>query len=69
LRVAIEVDGWVWHWDAERLGGERRRHNAVALADWTMPRYTRHDLDPAAGTGRCGDPGRVHRTDPGLSHQ
>jgi hypothetical protein len=42
--VAIEVDGWAWRWDAERLGGDRRRHDAVALAGWTMPRFTWHDL-------------------------
>jgi very-short-patch-repair endonuclease len=44
LRVAIEVDGWAWHWDAERFRGDRRRQNAVALADWTILRYTWHDL-------------------------
>lgn len=44
LRIAIEVDGWAWHWDAERFRHDRRRQNAVTLADWTILRYTWHDL-------------------------
>jgi len=37
-------DGWAWHWNAKRFRGDRRRQNAVALADWTMLRYTWHNL-------------------------
>jgi very-short-patch-repair endonuclease len=43
-RVAVEVDGWAWHWDAERFRGDRRRQNRIVLRDWTVLRYTWHDL-------------------------
>jgi len=33
LRVAIEVDGWAWHWDVERFRSDRRRQNTVALPE------------------------------------
>lgn len=43
-RVAIEVDGWAWHVDAERFGADRRKGNALTRAGWTLLRFTWHDL-------------------------
>ncbi len=43
-QVAIEVDGWAWHQDAERFRRDRQRQNAVVLAGWTVLRFTWHDL-------------------------
>lgn len=43
-RVAIEVDGWAWHMDAERTGRDKRRQNALVRHGWTVLRYTWHDL-------------------------
>jgi Uncharacterized protein conserved in bacteria len=43
-RVAIEVDGWAWHMDAERTHADKRRQNALVRQGWTILRYTWHDL-------------------------
>jgi very-short-patch-repair endonuclease len=43
-RVAIEVDGWAWHMDAERSQADMRRMNALARNGWRILRYTWHDL-------------------------
>jgi len=43
-RVAIEVDGWAWHMDAERTSADKRRQNALVRHGWTILRYTWHDL-------------------------
>ncbi len=43
-RVAIEVDGWAWHMDAERAAADVRRQHALVRAGWTILRYTWHDL-------------------------
>jgi very-short-patch-repair endonuclease len=43
-RVAIEVDGWAWHMDAERSQGDERRQNTLVRNGWTILRYTWHDL-------------------------
>jgi very-short-patch-repair endonuclease len=43
-RVAIEVDGWAWHMDAERAQGDKRRRNALVRQGWTILRYTWLDL-------------------------
>jgi very-short-patch-repair endonuclease len=43
-RVAIEVDGWAWHVSADRFVGDRRRHNALVSLQWTVLRFTWHDL-------------------------
>ncbi len=43
-RVAIEVDGWAWHMDAERAAADKRRQNALVRQGWTILRYTWHDL-------------------------
>ena len=43
-KVAIEVDGWAWHMDAERAAADKRRQNALVRAGWTILRYTWHDL-------------------------
>jgi very-short-patch-repair endonuclease len=42
--VAIEVDGWAWHVDADRFVGDRRRQNALVNLRWTVLRFTWHDL-------------------------
>jgi len=44
-RVAIEVDGWAWHVDAERFRADRRKGNALVRAGWDLLRFTWHDLD------------------------
>jgi very-short-patch-repair endonuclease len=44
-KIAIEVDGWAWHMDAERAAADKRRQNALVRAGWTILRYTWHDLD------------------------
>ncbi|HJT03841.1 MAG TPA: DUF559 domain-containing protein [Pseudonocardiaceae bacterium] len=43
-RVAIEIDGWAWHVEADRFINDRRRHNALVKARWTVLRFTWHDL-------------------------
>ncbi|MGB6163258.1 MAG: type IV toxin-antitoxin system AbiEi family antitoxin domain-containing protein [Pseudonocardiaceae bacterium] len=43
-RVAIEVDGWAWHMTADRFVDDRRRQNALVNAQWTVLRFTWHDL-------------------------
>ncbi|MCW0215851.1 MAG: DUF559 domain-containing protein [Pseudonocardia sp.] len=48
-QVAVEVDGWAWHVDAERFTTDRRKGNALVRAGWDLLRFTWHDLanDPA----------------------
>jgi len=46
--VAIEVDGWVWHVDAERFRADRRKGNVLTRAGWDLLRFTWHDLDGRA---------------------
>lgn len=43
-RVAIEVDGWAWHMAADRFVDDRRRQNTLVNAQWTVLRFTWHDL-------------------------
>ncbi len=43
-RLAIEVDGWAWHCDAERFRADRARQNALVNAGWRVLRFTWHDL-------------------------
>lgn len=43
-RLAIEVDGWAWHKDAESFLNDRRKGNAVVGAGWTLLRFTWTDL-------------------------
>jgi very-short-patch-repair endonuclease len=43
-RVAVEVDGWAWHLDAERTQRDKRRQNALVRQGWTILRFTWHDL-------------------------
>jgi len=49
-KVAVEVDGWAWHVDADRFRNDRRKQNALVRAGWDPLRFTWHDLDgrPAA---------------------
>ncbi|GAA2540007.1 type IV toxin-antitoxin system AbiEi family antitoxin domain-containing protein [Pseudonocardia hydrocarbonoxydans] len=52
-RVAVEVDGWAWHVDAERFRDDRRKGNAITRAGWSLLRYTWHALDgDPVGTAR-----------------
>ncbi len=44
-KVAVEVDGWAWHVDAERFRNDRRKGNAIAREKWDLLRFTWHDLD------------------------
>jgi very-short-patch-repair endonuclease len=44
-KVAIEVDGWAWHVDAERFRNDRRKQNALVRAGRDPLRFTWHDLD------------------------
>lgn len=44
LRLAIEVDGRVWHSDIERFQADRTRQNALVAAGWTVLRFTWTDL-------------------------
>ncbi|NMH98867.1 type IV toxin-antitoxin system AbiEi family antitoxin domain-containing protein [Pseudonocardia acidicola] len=44
VRVAVEVDGWAWHVDAERFRTDRRKGNALVRAGWDLLRFTWHDL-------------------------
>lgn len=45
LKVAVEVDGWAWHVDAERFRADRRKGNALVRDRWDLLRFTWHDLD------------------------
>jgi very-short-patch-repair endonuclease len=44
-KLAVEVDGWAWHVDAERFRADRRKQNALVRAGWDPLRFTWHDLD------------------------
>ncbi|MDN5748025.1 MAG: type IV toxin-antitoxin system AbiEi family antitoxin domain-containing protein [Pseudonocardia sp.] len=44
-RVAVEVDGWAWHVDAERFRNDRRKGNAITRGRWDLLRFTWHGLD------------------------
>jgi hypothetical protein len=33
-KVAVEVDGWAWHVDAERFRNDRRKQNALVREGW-----------------------------------
>ena len=56
-KVAVEVDGWAWHVDAERFRTDRRKQNAL-VRDGLGPAAL-HLARPrrAAGGGRRRDPG------------
>jgi very-short-patch-repair endonuclease len=49
-RITVEVDGWAWHADVDRLRADRRKGNALLAEGWLVLRFTWHDLDrrPAA---------------------
>jgi very-short-patch-repair endonuclease len=44
-RVAVEVDGWAWHVDAERFRNDRRKGNALTRGRWDLLRFPWHALD------------------------
>lgn len=56
-RLAIEVDGWAWHVDAQRFQNDRHKGNALARERWDLLRFTWHDLDgrPAECMAEVGD--------------
>lgn len=39
-RVAVEIDSWAWHTDPSRFAADREKGNALALAGWTVLRFT-----------------------------
>ncbi|UTM37483.1 DUF559 domain-containing protein [Rhodococcus pyridinivorans] len=43
-RVAIEIDGWVWHRDADRHCHDIERQNVLINAGWHVLRFTWHML-------------------------
>lgn len=43
-RVAIEVDGWMWHRDPERQRRDAERQNILVNAGWHVLRFTWHGL-------------------------
>jgi very-short-patch-repair endonuclease len=49
VRLCVEVDGWKVHSRAEAFHTDRDRQNVLALAGWTVLRYTprrlRNDVD------------------------
>jgi very-short-patch-repair endonuclease len=48
-KVAVEVDGWAWHVDADRFRNDRRKQNALVRAGWDPLRFTWHDVDGRPG--------------------
>lgn len=47
--VAVEVDGWAWHHDAQRFASDRVRQNVLTGLGWTVLRYTWHQLNDEPG--------------------
>lgn len=43
-KVAVEVDGWAWHVDADRFRRDRRKGNMLVRGGWDLLRFTWHDL-------------------------
>jgi very-short-patch-repair endonuclease len=43
-KIAIEVDGWAFHTDADQFQGDRVRQNRLVAAGWTVLRFTWADL-------------------------
>ncbi|HEY2297271.1 MAG TPA: DUF559 domain-containing protein [Jatrophihabitans sp.] len=43
-KLAIEVDGWAFHSDADRFQRDRHRQNALHALGWTVLRFTWADL-------------------------
>ena len=43
-RVAIEIDGWAWHRDAERHRRDAERQNVLINAGWHVLRFTWHAI-------------------------
>lgn len=51
--VAVEVDGWDWHHDAQRFASDRVRQNVLTGLGWTVLRYTWHQLNGEPGWVRA----------------
>jgi very-short-patch-repair endonuclease len=49
-RLAVEVDGWAWHVDAERFQADRRKGNALTRGSWNLLRFPWHVLDGQPAT-------------------
>ncbi|MBJ8343697.1 type IV toxin-antitoxin system AbiEi family antitoxin domain-containing protein [Antrihabitans sp. YC2-6] len=43
-RLAIEVDGWAWHRDADRFAHDLERQNTLVNAGWRVLRFTWHHV-------------------------
>lgn len=43
-KLAVEIDGWAFHSDAETFQRDRRRQNQLALLDLQILRFTWQDL-------------------------
>ncbi|MBJ8344129.1 DUF559 domain-containing protein [Antrihabitans sp. YC2-6] len=43
-KIAIEVDGWAWHRDAERFVRDAERQNILVNAGWVVLQFTWHQL-------------------------
>lgn len=43
-KVAVEVDGWAFHSDADVFVNDRNRQNVIALRGWKVLRFTWFDL-------------------------
>ncbi|ADG79888.1 hypothetical protein TPAU25S_00352 [Tsukamurella paurometabola] len=39
-RIAIEIDGWAYHRSHERFANDAEKHTRLALAGWTLLRFT-----------------------------
>ncbi|NED67277.1 DUF559 domain-containing protein, partial [Streptomyces sp. SID10244] len=43
-KIAIEIDGFAYHSDAEAFQHDRERQNDLIANGWTVLRFTWHDL-------------------------
>lgn len=40
LKLAIEVDGYAWHWDPDRVAADHARRNRLLAQGWRVLVYT-----------------------------
>ena len=43
-RIAVEIDGWAWHRDADRFARDAERQNILVNAGWRVLRFTWHHV-------------------------
>jgi very-short-patch-repair endonuclease len=48
-KLAIEVDGWAYHYEVDRFRADRHKGNALVRAGWQLLRFTWHDLNNRPG--------------------